>query len=63
MNLGNIIRDAAGRYTGRTRGSGSGRGTRGMNTGGRARNTTGGVSGRAGSGGIAGKILGMLKRR
>jgi hypothetical protein len=62
MNLGSMIRNAAGRFAGRSGTTGTVRGT-GMNTTGRTPNTTGAMGGRAGTGGMAGKIMGMLKRR
>lgn len=61
MNLGNIIKNAAGRYAGRTRGTtgrtpGAGR----YNTpAGRAPGTSGGGV----AGGLTRRIMGMLKRR
>ncbi|WP_066291782.1 hypothetical protein [Arthrobacter sp. B6] len=60
MNLGSMIRNAAGRFAGRNRPGGTVRGS-GMNATGRTPNATGAVGGRPG--GMAGKIMGMLKRR
>ncbi|MCU1555814.1 MAG: hypothetical protein JWM13_3300 [Arthrobacter sp.] len=61
MNLGNIIKNAAGRYAGRTRG------TTGRTPGaGRYNAPAGRAPGSAGSGvagGISRRILEMLKRR
>ncbi|WP_458781901.1 hypothetical protein [Arthrobacter sp. D3-16] len=62
MNLGSMIRNAAGRFAGRSGTGGTVRGT-GMNAAGRTPNTTGAMGGRAGTGGMASKIMGMLKRR
>jgi hypothetical protein len=61
MNLGNIIKNAAGRYAGRTRGT-TGRtqaAGRYSPPAGRAPSTTGGDV----AGAITRRILGMLKRR
>ena len=62
MNLGSMIRNAAGRLTGRTGTGGTVRGT-GLNATGRTPNTTGAMGGRPGTGGMANKIMSMLKRR
>ena len=62
MNLGSMIRNAAGRFAGRSGTGGTARGT-GLNATGRTPNTTGAVGGRPGTGGMASKIMGMLKRR
>jgi hypothetical protein len=62
MNLGSMIRNAAGRFAGRSGTGGTARGT-GMNATGRTPHTTGGMAGRPGTGGMASKIMGMLKRR
>lgn len=62
MNLGSMIRNAAGRIAGRTGTTGTtgtGRNYR-MNTTGRTPHTTGAMNGRAG--GMAHKIMGMLRR-
>lgn len=59
MNLGSMIRNAAGRITGRTGTTGTGRNYR-MNTTGRTPHATGAMHGRAG--GMAHKIMGMLRR-
>ncbi|MET3772086.1 hypothetical protein ACJJV6_18320 [Arthrobacter nitrophenolicus] len=56
MNLGSMIRNAAGRFTGRTGTSGTVRGT-GMNAARRTPHATGGRTG-----GMAHKIMGMLRR-
>ena len=61
MNLGSMIRNAAGRFAGRSGTGGTVRGT-GMNATGRTP-TTGAIGGRPGTGGMASKIMGMLKRR
>jgi hypothetical protein len=60
MNLGSMIRNAAGRFAGRTGTAGTTRRT-GLNATGRAPGTTGTAGAR--SGGMAGKIMGMLRRR
>ncbi|WP_104044592.1 hypothetical protein [Arthrobacter sp. ZGTC412] len=62
MNLGSMIKNAAGRFAGRSGTGGTARGT-GLNATGRTPNTTGAVGGRPGTGGVASKIMGMLKRR
>ena len=59
MNLGSMIRNAAGRIAGRTGTTGAGRGYR-MNTTGRTRPAAGAMNAR--SGGMAHKIMGMLRR-
>ncbi|WP_411373446.1 hypothetical protein ACLH0K_09815 [Arthrobacter sp. MPF02] len=59
MNLGSMIRNAAGRLSGRTGTTGTGRGYR-MNTAGRTPRTTGAAGGRAE--GMAHRIMGMLRR-
>ncbi|PNI09709.1 hypothetical protein CXX84_05585 [Arthrobacter sp. AFG7.2] len=60
MNLGSMIRNAAGRFAGRTGTSGTTRGT-GLNATGRTPGTTGAAGAR--TGGVAGRIMGMLRRR
>jgi hypothetical protein len=60
MNLGSMIRNAAGRFAGRPGPSGTVRGS-GLNARGRTANTPGAMGGR--SGGIANRIMGMLRRR
>jgi hypothetical protein len=59
MNLGSMIRNAAGRFAGRTGTGGTIRG-RGMNTTGRTPQATGAMGAR--SGGVAHRIMGMLRR-
>ncbi|ADX73227.1 hypothetical protein FJ661_00845 [Pseudarthrobacter phenanthrenivorans] len=60
MNLGSMIRNAAGRFSGRTGTSGTVRGS-GLNAPGRTPGTTGAPGAR--TGGVAGRIMGMLRRR
>jgi hypothetical protein len=60
MNLGSMIRNAAGRFSGRSGTGGTVRG-RGMNTTGRTQNATGATGARPG-GGVANRIMGMLRR-
>ncbi|MGX1160785.1 hypothetical protein FBY31_0847 [Arthrobacter sp. SLBN-100] len=60
MNLGSMIRNAAGRVSGRNGTGGTVRG-RGMNTAGRARNASGAMGARPG-GGVANRIMGMFRR-
>ncbi|HET7783947.1 hypothetical protein PV768_17025 [Pseudarthrobacter sp. CC4] len=60
MNLGSMIRNAAGRFSGRTGTAGTTRRT-GLNATGRAPGTTGPAGAR--TGGVTGKIMGMLRRR
>ena len=62
MNLGSMIRNAAGKFAGRSGTGGTVRGT-GMNATGRTPNTTGAMGGRSGTGGMASKIMGMLNKR
>jgi hypothetical protein len=59
MNLGSMIRNAAGRFGGRTGTGGTAR-RPGMGAAGRTPHTTGAMGGRQGS--IANRIMGMLKR-
>ena len=61
MNLGSMIKNAAGRFAGRTGTGGTARGT-GLNATGRTPGTTGAAGARPG-GGVAGRIMGMLRRR
>lgn len=61
MNLGSMIKNAAGRFAGRTGTGGTARGT-GLNATGRTPGTTGAAGTRPG-GGVAGRIMGMLRRR
>jgi hypothetical protein len=58
MNLGSMIRNAAGRLAGRAGTGGTVRG-RGMSTTGRTPNTTGAMGARSG---IAHRIMDMLRR-
>lgn len=60
MNLGSMIRNAAGRFSGRAGTAGTTRRT-GLNATGRAPGTPGAAGAR--TGGLAGKIMGMLRRR
>ncbi|TLM87507.1 hypothetical protein [Pseudarthrobacter sp. NamE5] len=60
MNLGSMIRNAAGRFSGRTGTGGTVR-RPGMNATGRTPGTTGAAGAR--SGGVANRIMGMLRRR
>ncbi|GKV74749.1 MULTISPECIES: hypothetical protein [Pseudarthrobacter] len=60
MNLGSMIKNAAGRFAGRTGTGGAARGT-GLNATGRTPGTTGAAGARPG--GAAGRIMGMLRRR
>ena len=60
MNLGSMIKNAAGRFAGRTGTGGAARGT-GLNATGRTPGTTGAAGARPG--GVAGRITGMLRRR
>jgi hypothetical protein len=60
MNLGSMIKNAAGRFAGRTGTGGTARGT-GLNAAGRTPGTTGAAG--AWPGGVAGRIMGMLRRR
>lgn len=62
MNLGSMIRNAAGKFAGRSGTGGRGRST-GMNATGRTPNTTGAMGGGSGTGGMARKIMGMLNKR
>ncbi|MEV8131502.1 hypothetical protein AB0O54_10200 [Pseudarthrobacter oxydans] len=59
MNLGSMIKNAAGRFAGRTGTGGAARGT-GLNATGRTPGATGAAGARPG--GVAG-IMGMLRRR
>ena len=60
MNLGSMIKNAAGRFAGRTGTGGAARGT-GLNAARRTPGTTGAAGARPG--GVAGRIMGMLRRR
>ena len=62
MNLGSMIRNATGKFVGRSGTGGTVRGT-GMNAPGRTPNTTGAMGGRSGTGGMVSKIMGMLNKR
>lgn len=62
MNLGSMIRNAAGRFAGRSGTGGTVRGT-GINATGRTPHTPGAMGSRPGTGGMASKIMDMLKRR
>jgi hypothetical protein len=59
MNLGSMIKNAAGRFAGRAETGGTVR-RRGIGAPGRTPHTTGAAGGR--QSGIAGKIMGMLRR-
>ena len=60
MNLGSMIKNAAGRFAGRTGTGGTARGT-GLNAARRTPGTTGAAGARPG--GVAGRIMVMLRRR
>ena len=60
MNLGSMIKNAAGRFAGRTGTGGTARGT-GLKAARRTPGTTGAAGARPG--GVAGTIMGMLRRR
>ena len=60
MNLGSMIKNAAGRFAGRTGTGGTARGT-GLNAAGRTPGLAPGAP--VVPGGVAGRIMGMLRRR